>query len=131
MACLIVNHIIHILGIKEEHGVLLTLIPPIMECVVVLMLLKTKHRKRRPLQVYIIGIYHFYNLLLHAFMNKTLKRYIISSVITFLTAFLGSLVALMEQAQGWGDLSLKAVLMASLFTGIRVLIKYLYELLPR
>ena len=58
-----------------------------------------------------------------------MKRYIYSSLITFLSSFLGSLVLFLDSAQGWGDMGLKAVLMACLFTAVRATVKYLNELL--
>jgi len=65
-------------------------------------------------------------------MNKeTLVRYAVSTLISFLTGFLSSLALFFGSAEGWGDLSLKAVLMASIFAGVRLAVKYLAELLPK
>lgn len=63
--------------------------------------------------------------------KETLIRYAFSTLISFVTGFLGSLVVFLDMAEDWSDLSLKAVLGACLFSGIRVAVKYFVELLPK
>jgi site-specific DNA-adenine methylase len=63
-------------------------------------------------------------------IKEKLVRYLLSSLVTFISAFLGSLAVFMDSATSFGDMGLKSAISASVFVAIRALVKYIAELLP-
>jgi len=61
----------------------------------------------------------------------TFKRHLISAGITFLSSFIGVMVVIFDGATTFSDLSLKALVLAGMFAGIRAVLKFLNELLNK
>ena len=57
------------------------------------------------------------------------KRYLASSAVTFASGFITTLAVMLDGVQGWGDLSLLAVVGGSAFVGFRLLVKLWVEIL--
>jgi|TARA_R100001530_G_scaffold10633_2_gene10488 hypothetical protein len=65
------------------------------------------------------------------FNKENFYRYLVSTLVTFLTGFIGTAVMMFEASQGWGDLSLKALMLGASFAGVRLVLKLVSELLPK
>ena len=61
--------------------------------------------------------------------KSTLKRYIHSSLQTFLSAFLLVVLTGMEAGVTFEDISWSALILSALYTGLRATIKVVYEVI--
>lgn len=62
---------------------------------------------------------------------KDLKRYLISTIITFLAGFFVVLIPALELATTWSDVAWPALIAGATFAGFRLAVKGLVEYLPK
>ena len=60
----------------------------------------------------------------------TLKRFLISSLLSFATGFLMALYPVLQEATTFSDVAWSAVILGSVFAGLRLVVKGLIEGLP-